>query len=635
MTHSRPDSRMQRGGDMKRIILLAAMLAAAAGLMAQDDLNNLTAITVDDSGYAYGANAYGRAVALFEGSALEAGAPGNAADLSGDVPGIYYDKAGVIDATTGPFADSVLKIRGLGGNVNPGILALVDDRPQSMAVFRSPLLDTLPLDNLESVEFIKGPSSVEYGNQAAAGVIAMKTKKMTQDGSTTVFNVSAGNFSTQDYYMDNMLKTGAFDYTLSAGYKASLGARPNSDSYQQDYSLGLGYDYTGEIRFGENTAYNDVLTYNPGPAGAGWDRGEEACRVKQLSEDVRVEKTSDDFSGKIIIYSDTGSDDFLESRAPNGVTVTGSNAGFSNFGARLMEEWNLIPGNEIKLGFDWQNFGGNYMDHFSEAAPLYTDTDAVRYENDYAPYFVLAQEVGITSVMLGARYGFNSKWGNDLIPQAGMTLSLFEGHKIFVNVSKGYETPAMGTVIFADSYGSLKPEDFWQYEAGFRHDVMDFFSYNADVYQIEGQNLLETDPVTQELRNTGFELARGVEGGAELKLFGMLKLGGLAAYNDPGGRSAQTALFTGKTYISVSFDKKLSVRVEGEFAKDRYDADNKTGKLQDYMLLNAGIGYNTMMMDTQTGFYVDVDNALDNKYDVETGYPAPGFFIKGGMTLKI
>ena len=614
---------------------MAAAIAVAAGIHAQEDINNLSVIPTDDFGYASGPNDYGRSAAVFRDGMFEANSANNTADLSLDVPGIYYTKAGVIDATAGPFADSVLKIRGMGGLENSGILTLVDDRPQSMAVFRTPLLDTLALDNVQSIEFIKGPSSAEYGNQATAGVIDIRTKKLLQDGSNTVINASAGSFATQNYYLDNMYKSGPYDYALSAGYKTSQGTRADSDSYQQDYSLGLGYDYTSDIRFSGNGAYNDLLLYNPGPVGAGWDRDEEACRIKQESGDVRVEKISDDFNGKIIFYFDTGSEDFLESRAPNGLTVTGSDADFANFGARLMEEWNLIPGNVIKLGFDWQNFGGSFSDHFSEAGAPYSDTNMSWYENDYAPYFVLAQKVGITSVMFGARYGFNSRWGSDFIPQAGLTLSLFDGHKIFVNVSKGYKTPAMGEVIFSSTLSGLKPEDFWQYEAGFQHDVMDFFSYNADIYQIEGQNLLESDPVTLALRNTGFRIIRGAEGGAELKFYNMFKAGGSVAYNEPGNNSSQTALFTGKTYIDVSFDKKIIIKVEGEFAKDRYDGDNKTLKLQDYMLFNAGINYNTIIMNNQTGLYLDVDNILNRQYEVVTGYPGIGFFIKGGVILKI
>ncbi len=617
---------------MKKALFLVVLLLIPPGLYAQDDTANLGSIVVGEEGYTYGINDYGRATAVFNAGALEGNSAANVADLASSVPGVYFSKSGLIDATVGSFSASVFKIRGLGEMPNSGVLTLIDDRPQSMSVFRHQLLDTLALDNTESLEIIKGPSAVEYGNQAVAGVINIKTKQMKKEGSSTLFSAAAGNYFTQDYYLSNMSKIGAYDYGLSAGYKATQGARQNSESYQQNYSAKIGYAYSQEIRFGGSAGYDDILFYNPGPVTAAtWDREQEACRLKHVAGDVRVENTNIDFKGKIILYAETGSNDFLKSTSPAGNTIPGTYIDYTNFGVRFMEEWNLIPGNVIKIGFDWQNFGGHFI-NYPPMAPMKRDVTAS--ENDYAPYVVLAQKVGITSIMLGLRYGFNTKWGQDLIPQAGATLSLLEGHKIYANVSKGYRTPAMGTVIFAN-YGELAPEDFWQYEAGFEHEIMNTFMYTASVYQIEAQNLLKTDPVDMKLKNSGFAMVRGVEAGAELKLFNSYKIGASGAYNEPGDASAHTAMLTGKSYISVSLEKLVEIRVETEHGINRYDKDKKLDKLQDYMLVNAGIKYNTFFSEITGSFYVDVNNIMDVKYDVKKGYPAPGFIIKGGVLLKI
>jgi outer membrane cobalamin receptor len=194
----------------------------------------------------------------------------------------------------------------------------------------------------------------------------------------------------------------------------------------------------------------------------------------------------------------------------------------------------------------------------------------------------------------------------------------------------------MGTVIFSPDSTGLKPEDFWQYEAGFEHEIMNVFTYSASVYQIEAQNLLKTDPIDPlALKNSGFAIIRGVEGGAELKLSDYFKLGTSAAYNDPGSASAQTALLTGRHYASASFAKTFELRLEAEYALSRYDQDNRLGRLQDYTLWNAGIKYNTAVLGAAGSLYLDVDNILDTHYDVKAGYPAAGFLVRGGAIFKI
>src|SRR6056297_2877815 len=112
-----------------------------------------------------------------------------------------------------------------------------------------------------------------------------------------------------------------------------------------------------------------------------------------------------------------------------------------------------------------------------------------RHENDYAPYVMAKQNVGIIEVSGGLRYGINSVWEDEIIPQAALNVSLYEGQEFYLSASKGYKTPAMGSVIF-ENYDTLKPEIFWQYEAGIRHEAGENLSFSFSCYQTEGNNIL-------------------------------------------------------------------------------------------------------------------------------------------------
>ncbi len=73
-------------------------------------------------------------------------------------------------------------IRGIGGYYNDRILLLLDGVPLREVVYGHAFIDEyLPLENLERVEIIKGPSSPVYGTNAFAGVINLITRKKFKD----------------------------------------------------------------------------------------------------------------------------------------------------------------------------------------------------------------------------------------------------------------------------------------------------------------------------------------------------------------------------------------------------------------------------------------------------------------------
>jgi|DewCreStandDraft_4_1066084.scaffolds.fasta_scaffold01831_13 iron complex outermembrane receptor protein len=619
---------------MKRVFLFLFLIIPVLSFSLVYDLGN---ILISESDYTIGISDFGKSIVTFSGKSIELNGSSNVVDILKNVPGVYFEKANILNFTAGSMATSVFKLRSLGEMPNSGILVLIDDRPQSMALFRHQLFDTLSLDAVDRIDIIKGPASVEYGNQAVAGVISITTKKPKEDGIKTTLAAGIGNYTTQDYYINNMLKSGQFDYSINAGYKSTAGKRPNSDSYQQNYSAKIGYDLDNELRLEANGSYNNTIFFNPGPVGSIWDRYLEACDMKQTSADFRIVRDRDEEKTKAIFYIDAGFNDFFKNSpnytVPKPVTIPGSDNRFENYGVRLMHEMVIVPGNLTKIGFDWQYFGGRFENY--PPNPAFKKVDE-RHENDYAPYFTIAQKVGMFSIMFGLRYGINNIWGSELIPQAGFAMSLWEKNKIYINVSKGYKTPAMGQVIFNNYEEGLKPESYWQYEAGLEHTIFEILTYRASVYQTEGSNLLQVDPVDNLYKNTGAILFRGVEAGFDLKLFDLLTIGTNASYIDPKDKTANFSYLTGKSYIGLGLlDNNLSLKLEAEFAKDRFASNNRLNKLDDYTIYNASINYNTIIFGNETGFYVDFINLLDKQYEIKQGYPAPGFLVKGGMVVKI
>jgi iron complex outermembrane receptor protein len=131
----------------------------------------------------------------------------------------------------GDTADT-LAIRGFSGN---RIMLNINDRPANAAgVIGGYYIDwgTIPLDNIEKIELIRGGSSVRYGNNALGGVINIITKKPTEKPTFTVF----GNYSTGEgidsignMRLTHSYKTGVMGYSLTGSFQKADAYLWNND----------------------------------------------------------------------------------------------------------------------------------------------------------------------------------------------------------------------------------------------------------------------------------------------------------------------------------------------------------------------------------------------------------------------
>ncbi|MBN1897772.1 MAG: TonB-dependent receptor [Spirochaetes bacterium] len=571
-------------------------------------------------------NRSSQSVVTFRSQTIENNSRHNVIDLTKDVSGIYFNKTGPVSFQVGSKNPSVFKIRGLGEIPNTGVLTFVDDRPQSMGIWRHPLLDTLSLDAVESVQVIKGPSGVEHGNQAVGGVIDIRTKRMRKDGIRTAIGLAYGSYNSQDYFINNRFKTGPFDYNLSVGYKSTEGGRENSDSYQQNYHMGAGYEINANWYVRANVDYADILFYNPGPTNADWGRYDAAGKTIQRDFDFRVEHEYDHIRGKVILYADTGLNKFFND----------SNNIFEDYGLRIMETVQLFKGNQTKIGFDWQQFGGVYNDH-----PAGGHQELKKIQNDYAAYTLMDQKLDIVILSGGIRYAYNNVWDEIIIPSGGIQVNIRADQYLYGNAQRGYKTPEFGrecmAIINPPEYNVTEPEDYWQYETGLK-EIHNRFFYKLSYYQITGKNLIQQvgpPPFPPSFENSGKIIINGLELEAWVKPIPAIKSGLLLGYLDPGKKTAHLALFNGKAYTIIQITSPLSMKVEAEFARDRYDSDEKKEKLDDYMVLNSSVNYDLTMSNTEWHFYLDAENILNEKYLVRSGYPAPGLILKTGVLLNI
>jgi len=127
--------------------------------------------------------------------------------------------------TTGFLRDNLTSLRGLQGTLDNRILILINGRPyrdgfsggHNMAFYRS-----MPLEIIERVEVIRGPSSVLYGTNALSGVINVVTKSPKEFHP----NKLTGGYGADDTVQASGLAShsdGEFNFIVSGKYLDSDG----------------------------------------------------------------------------------------------------------------------------------------------------------------------------------------------------------------------------------------------------------------------------------------------------------------------------------------------------------------------------------------------------------------------------
>jgi len=151
-------------------------------------------------------------------------------------PGIDVQR---LQEAGGALDDDSIKIRGFGAR---RIVLTIDGRPMNTSgTAGGYFIDwtTIPLNNIEKIEVIKGVSDPRYDN-TLGGVINLVTKKPTEKPVFELQGLGA-SFDTHTLSFYHAWKPGNFEYSLSGGYSESDGYLRNGDFTLKNANVHLGY----------------------------------------------------------------------------------------------------------------------------------------------------------------------------------------------------------------------------------------------------------------------------------------------------------------------------------------------------------------------------------------------------------
>jgi len=529
---------------------------------------------------------------------------------------------------------------------------------------------TLGLDQADRMEFVRGAQSTLYGSDAMTSVVQV----WTRTGSTRVpelrFGADGGNFGTANGFASLAGARGRFDYNV----------------------YGSEFNTNGD---GINNAYSDSL--QGANAGAALnDRTSLRLRLRHSNSHTGVSGEWN-FNGAELQPPDPSDWSQLNNLLGSAeLAVTGPSGWEHHFTGfdyvYRYYELNLngdadrvfdFPSNEVdhinRAGFEYQ---GDY----SERTWAHT-TFGYRVENengfvgnlDYGAQThgqrlnddVYGQQQltwGRLTAIAGARFVHNSAFGNTGLPRVAMVWqalhggNVFSGTRLRFSYATGFKEPRLEETfngIPANPFNipnpGLKPERTRAFEAGIQQN---FFTgkyvftatYFNNLFR-DQINYVTVDPVNfvGEYSNVNQALAHGAEAGVQAKLRSRLLLNAGYTYTstqilenpapinslyDPGSpllrrpKHSATALLT---YLGTRWGGNLG----GSFVGRRPDSDFLGFNIDHaagYVRADVGGWYAVRPWVTA---YVNVENALDRRYNEVVGYPALPVNFRAGLRFRV
>ncbi|MDA3894768.1 MAG: TonB-dependent receptor [Desulfobacteraceae bacterium] len=222
------------------------------------DLFELDAIVVTASKVKEPVEDIPKHVTVITSEDIQASAAKNIIDLLAQESGISVRTA------SGNDKQAVIDIRGMGDTAASNVIVMVDDLMLNTPDQSGPSISSVPLEQIERIEIVRGAGSVVYGSGAVGGVINIITKKPGNAPCAQVYS-SYGSYNTYDNRISFDGNVKSFNLNLNAGHYDSDGYRDNGFFRKKDISAKSNYVFNDRFSFNASGFYYEDDYGLPGP----------------------------------------------------------------------------------------------------------------------------------------------------------------------------------------------------------------------------------------------------------------------------------------------------------------------------------------------------------------------------------
>jgi len=531
----------------------------------------------------------------------------------------------------GPGASKTLKMR---GSTSSQVMVLIDGRPVNSPRDGQTDLSTIPLDNIDRVEILHGPASSLYGSTAMGGVVQILTKKPPIQGSSTEATSSFGTFRTYQERLSHGQRIGDFGYLISGGYQSSQGFRENSAFNSKDFNAKMEYDLTANQNISINTGFYNSLVGTPGEITS--VDPDDKQRVLKNFIDLDWQMTIDaNTAVSAKVYNNYDRLEFMENEA-----VSLFDTPFSKF-----IHTTQTRGVDVQLDKQFNDFyraigGINYILNLNDS----TSTAKHKY-TVFAGY--LNNEFNIRENLkadLGARIDDYSNFGLQASPSLSVLYKIKEKTKLHGLISRSFRAPTFNDLYWPDEgwaigNPNLRPEKGTSGEIGIETEINKNIRTNMTYFKSFYNDLIQWAPDVAGVwtpTNVSSAIIEGIELENTWLPVDKLEVGFNYTYQlAKDDKTHKFLIYQPKNKINLSIEHKdilgWSVGINSQWTGLKFNDAANTQKVKGVFVLGFRA---SKKWKTGITYFMNINNALNKKYQPVRNYPAPGFDLTSGIKLE-
>ena len=549
---------------------------------------------------------------------------------------------------------------------------------------------TVPLAEADRIEFLRGAQSTLYGSDAMTSVVQVFTRTGTTSTPELRFGADGGNFNAAHGYASLSGARGIWDYNFFADQFNSQGLGVNND-----YSNSLQGANAG-VRLSHGALFRVRLRHSNNRSGIPGEWNFNGAPLLSPDIDARARQNNLLAGAELTIAAPshwqhrfqgfeynhrTLNEDTVPDRGCDPATFNFTDCFFDDLEhvnrAGFIYQADFTPRTwaQTTVGYQFEDENGDFNSQF-----LTTDafgnpiiglslTHGLRLNHD----LFVQQRVtrGRYSVVGGLRYVHNPSFGDRAVPRIAATFLLFRGNewlsgtRLRFSYADGIKEPT-----FEESFGitgtfptnpnpNLKAEENHAFEAGFEQALLhNRYSFSALYFNNQFHNQIEFESIPPTFVGEYVNVNRSMAHGAEVELRGRLRshLQGNISYNYTSTQILEAPLCTPANFCSPLLAAgspllrrpKHSAALLLTYSSSRWGANlggSFVGRRPDSDFLGLGIDHAAGYVRADLGgwyaihprltAYVNVENALDRRYNEVVGYPALPINFRGGLRFRL
>lgn len=521
--------------------------------------------------------------------------------------------------------------------------------------------NSIPLQQIERIEILKGGQSTLWGSDAVAGVIQIFLKKESKKKTAINSSISYGTYNTTRVVagasgtVDKLGYNVQYNYIKSKGFSAAYDStgRKNFDNdgfEQNNVQASLHYAFNKSLTA---KAFGNFSTYRTDyDAGAFTD--DKDYTAKNINN---LGGLSLQYKGKDFVWNLLGSYQQAKRNFRNDSTdissiyskysegkYTGNTTTLETFGNKTLARHVSIVGGiqYINQNTDQSYFSTGVFGPYTSV--LGKDSAKTNQLSAYSS--LLITDVSGFNFEAGARFNHHSIYGNKGTYTLNPSYNVDAHTKLFVNISSAYKIPSLYQLYSNYGNKALKPESSTTYEFGIQTQSEDRkTSFRIAAFKRDISNLIifYTDPVTfnsnyingNRQNDYGFE----IESNVQLAGFGNWQNN----FSFVDGQGTQNGVKVSNLYrrpkfvvssaltlqpgtgltIIPSF-KYVGTRLKGEY-------DFGPAEQASFYTIDCFMGY---QINKTARLFIDLHNITNQQYFDIVGYNSKRFNMMAGIDIQ-